>query len=74
MVYWTHYVKKIDSLICKALILNCQHSLENILELSVGDGLGPTPVILIHVSLKDSKVILMWNNSEIKLNIITNIN
>ncbi|CAI6360699.1 unnamed protein product [Macrosiphum euphorbiae] len=56
MVYWTNYVEKIDSLICKALILNCQCSLENILELSVGDGSGPTPVILIHVSLKDNKI------------------
>lgn len=56
MVYWTHYIKKIDNLICKALILNCQNSLKNILELSVGDGSGPTPVILINVSLKDNKV------------------
>lgn len=56
MIYWTHYIEKIDNLICKALVLNCQCSLENILELSVGDGSGPVPVILIYVSLNDNQV------------------
>lgn len=56
MVYWIHYIEKIDNLICKALILNCQCSLENILELSIGDGSGPLPVIQIHVSLEGNKV------------------
>lgn len=56
MVYWIHYIEKIDNLICNALVLNCRCSLENILELSVGDGSGPVPVILIHVSLKDNQV------------------
>lgn len=51
-----NYINKIDDLICQALILNTRYSLENILELSVGDGSGPVPVILIRVNLKDNEV------------------
>lgn len=67
MVYWTHYIEKIDNLICKALTLNCQCSLENILELNIGDGSGPIPVILIHVSLEDTKVTNLKNNKKKKI-------
>lgn len=56
MDYWIIYIEKIDDLICKALILNCKCSLENILELNVGDGSGPMPSIIVHVFLKDNKV------------------
>ncbi|VVC43185.1 Dynein heavy chain, domain-2,Dynein heavy chain domain,Dynein heavy chain, domain-1,Dynein heavy chain, P- [Cinara cedri] len=65
MVYWTRYIEKIDSLICKSLILNCQCALENILELSVGDGSGPVPAILVDVSLKNNKIIYSSSLSEI---------
>jgi len=60
VVYWTRYVKRIDELIREALILNCRRSLENVLELSVGDGSGPAPVILIRVSLNGNKVTAIW--------------
>lgn len=55
-VYWMHYVEKIDDLVSQALILNCQCSLENLLRLSVGDGSGPAPAVLIRVSLEGNKV------------------
>lgn len=55
-VYWMHYVENIDDLVSQALILNCRCSLENLLQLSVGDGSGPTPAMLIRVSLNGNKV------------------
>lgn len=51
-----HYVEKIDHLVSQALILNCRCSLENLLRLSVGDGSGPAPAVLIRVSLDGNKV------------------
>lgn len=55
-VYWMHYVEKIDDLVSQALILNYRCSLENLLRLSVGDGSGPVPAVLIRVSLDGNKV------------------
>lgn len=50
ILYWEHYVEKIDILINKSLILNVQWSMQNVL--SQRD----EPIYLININLEGQKV------------------
>lgn len=50
LLYWEHYVEKIDILINESLILNVQWSMQNVLSEQ------NEPIYLINTSLENQKV------------------